>query len=226
MISLGVRFYKGFISKNYEVESALEAFKTELPLSHIPPLERRRLGEASKCIFGILGDMKIDCDIIFSSTKGEINRCYDMLTSLSSSSFISPTSFSLSVLNASSALLAIANANHNEILAISAKESLEYALMNAYINLADSSSLKDCLIISYFEGLESRDISLVVLRVALDSTLPQIRLKHKDSTLESSPSYASNLAFLKNIVAKKPSYTFSSSNLLWEWDIADLRGLE
>lgn len=211
-ISVGVRFCKAFISKNYaldSLESPLATLKKDLDLSFIPVIERRRLSEASKITLGLLGDSPLHCPIVFSSQKGEINRCFGMLQELAIYHLTSPTAFSLSVLNATPALLAIAHKNHSEILAISAKDCFEYGLINAYMLLCESrefiesthplrhsiasdveSNLKDCLVISYDEKLDSKDISAIIACVSLDSNLPQIRIKLHKSSLQGSVSVA------------------------------------
>ena len=149
--------------------ASLQAYKADFDLSYLPPLERRRLGLASKCAFSLL-QPKINewnlgsIPIVFSSTLGEINRCFGMLLSLQDSYLLSPTSFSMSVLNATPALLAIAHNNNAEISAISANPSLEYAMINAYMRLQESSDkrvadkenaskIDKVLVLSYYEGL-------------------------------------------------------------------------
>lgn len=147
----------------------LQSYKADFSLSHLSPLERRRLGLASKCAFSLL-QPKINewnlssIPIVFSSTLGEINRCFSMLLSLQDSYLLSPTSFSMSVLNATPALLAIAHNNNAEISAISANPSLEYAMINAYVRLQEVAHKKaknknnikhanNALVLSYYEGL-------------------------------------------------------------------------
>ncbi len=220
-INLGVRFCKAFISKNYALDSLadlaqgganqanlqrLNALKKDLNLNFIPVIERRRLSDASKIAFSLLGDSPLKMPIVFSSQKGEINRCFTMLNDLAAHHITSPTAFSLSVLNATPALLAIAQKNHSEILAISAVDCLEYGLVNAYALLCESAQnmgessesfgesaqdssesngesppkdSKDCLVISYEEKLHSKEISAVIAQVSLDSNLPQITLKKR-----------------------------------------------
>lgn len=229
--SIGVRFCKAFISKNYTFESldslqnvanlqGLNNLKKDLNLSFIPVIERRRLSDASKITFGLLSsdlikDSPLKIPIIFSSQKGEINRCFTMLNDLAAHHITSPTAFSLSVLNATPALLAIAQKNHSEILAISALDSLEYGLLNAYALLYESSganyelSPKDCLVISYEEKLHSKDISAVIACVSLDSNLPQIVLKLRKDSHESSVTYenlSSNLSFLSAVACENTYY--------------------
>lgn len=150
----------------------LQSYKADFALSHLSPLERRRLSNASKCVFSLLQpkikEWNLDSiPIVFSSTLGEINRCFSMLLSLQDSYLLSPTSFSMSVLNATPALLAIAHNNNAEISAISANPSLEYAMINAYMRLQEATNKEaknkaanknaehtnKVLVLSYYEGL-------------------------------------------------------------------------
>lgn len=233
--SIGVRFCKAFISKNYALESLadlaqgranlqrLNALKKDLDLSFIPPIERRRLSDASKIAFSLLGDSPLKMPIIFSSQKGEINRCFTMLNDLAAHNIASPTAFSLSVLNSTPALLAIAQKNNSEILAISSVDCLEYGLVNAYALLCESAqnmgescadSPKDCLVISYEEMLHSKDICVVIACVSLDFALPQIALEmRKDSRNdsrqnlhESTANLSSNLSFLYSVASENAHY--------------------
>lgn len=236
--SIGVRFCKVFISKNYALESLansaqsrvnqaslqrLNALKKDLDLSFIPPLERRRISDASKIAFSLLGDSPLKIPIIFSSQNGEINRCLTMLNGLATHNIASPTAFSLSVLNATPAMLAIAHKNRSEILALSAKESLEYGLINAYALLCEStqgshesngksskslgeSHPKDCLVISYEEILHSKDICTVIACVSLDLALPQIAIEMCRDSRESTVNLGSNLSFLYSVASEKAHY--------------------
>lgn len=228
-ISLSVKYIKAFISKNSQ--SALDVLKKDLDLRFIPAIERRRLSDASKIAFSLLGDSPIKIPIIFSSQKGEINRCFAMLNDLAAHNITSPTAFSLSVLNSTPALLAIAQKNHSEILAISAKDCLEYGLVNAYVLLYESSNdckanLKDCLLISYEETLHSKDISVVIACVSLDSALPQIIVKKCNQSNATHINAGSNLSFLgafaKNIECYKNSnFALNISDLLENFNLAD-----
>lgn len=228
-ISLGVKYIKSFISKNSQ--STLDILKKDLNLNFIPIIERRRLSDASKIAFSLLGDSPLKMPIVFSSQKGEINRCFTMLNDLAAHHITSPTAFSLSVLNATPALLAIAQKNHSEILAISAKDCLEYGLINAYLLLCESAqdssdSPKDCLVISYEEILHSKEISAVVVQVRLDSALPQIMIEKHNKSSAKHINLDSNLSFLEafanNIACyNNGDFTIDIGNLLENFNLAD-----
>ncbi len=103
-ICFGIEDYAAIISPDMPLtHKCLERFQGEIDLSFMPPLERRRLGNAAKCVFGIAKCLESSIDlstipIIFSSYYGEINRCYALLNTLKQDEPLSPTEFSLSVL--------------------------------------------------------------------------------------------------------------------------------
>lgn len=102
--------------------------ETKLDLSEILPLQRRRLGICSKMVFNITKKYgKIP--MIFSSKYGEINQSFEISKNLAFEDFISPTAFSLSVLNSTLALKAINSQNSSEILALSCDLDIENALI-------------------------------------------------------------------------------------------------
>lgn len=224
--SLGVVSIKAFLSKDIKCDERLDILKKDLDLSFIPVLERRRLSQSSKIAFGLLKSVE-SMPIIFSSHKGEIHRCFAMMKDLAVHHITSPTAFSLSVLNSTPALLAIASKNHSEILAVSARDSLECGLINAYILLRDSIN-KVALVISYDESKESqsdksRDISVVSAFVSLDTALPQIVL-HK--SLRQKSEIPSNIAFLKAFSQNSSQYqngdfTLQIGDLLKGFSLAD-----
>lgn len=221
--SLGVVSIKAFLSKDIKCDERLDILKKDLDLSFIPVLERRRLSQSSKIAFGLLKSVE-SMPIIFSSHKGEIHRCFAMMKDLAVHHITSPTAFSLSVLNSTPALLAIASKNHSEILAVSARDSLECGLINAYILLRDSIN-KVALVISYDESQSdtSADISVVSAFVSLDTALPQIVL-HK--SLRQKSEIPSNIAFLNAFLLNSSQYqngdfTLQIGDLLKGFNLAD-----
>lgn len=147
-----------FMSPSFTVWQNYQAdYQTQFELSAIPPLDRRRLGRASKAIFSLLSpnlqDGLRDCPIVFSSKVGEINRCFSLLENLASGNGISPTAFSLSVLNATPATLAIREKNYTEITALSSKDFLEVGICNAALKLSEYSKV---LVIVFSEGVAQK----------------------------------------------------------------------
>jgi len=135
-----------------EISEDLARYKKEFNLEKIPPMQRRRLSSAAKCAFSLLSGFEmIDMPVIFSSYEGEINRCFELETTLAKAEPLSPTSFSLSVHNAISSLLSIEAKNHNEILAISSFSPVEDALQAAFLRLNDG--YERVLILAYHESI-------------------------------------------------------------------------
>jgi len=88
--------------------------------------------------------------VVFASRWGELSRSVDLLESLVAEQGISPTSFSLSVHNAISALYSIARGDHGNYLALSGGEfSAEAAFVEAQALLADGS---DKVLVVFFEA--------------------------------------------------------------------------
>jgi hypothetical protein len=76
---------------------------------------RRRAGFAAKMALEVayqcLGN-RIDVPLVFSSRHGEASRCAELLVNLAEGAPLSPTSFGLSVHNATAGLFSIARADH------------------------------------------------------------------------------------------------------------------
>ncbi|RDU73634.1 hypothetical protein CQA66_00085 [Helicobacter aurati] len=226
----------------------LENYKQDFDLAHIPALERRRLNNAAKCAFTLLPRFQHIQKplIVFHSPTGEINRCFAMLHSLAKENLVSPTTFSLSVLNATPALVAIATQNYNEITAISSN-CLEYALLNAYITLCDYQSNhsfpnQEALILSYYEKLNttlpntdatsqhtSESYFMTILHIAL-ANHPNSMLNCTISYEQSKqchklfPEMLSELSFLIALHNSKHSalpmaYQIDDGNLLWNHEL-------
>lgn len=207
----------------------LESFKKNFDLSHISPMERRRLNNAAKCTFSLISNMKFDKKpyIIFSSFSGEINRCFEMLHSLLND-FISPTAFSLSVLNATPALVSIATKNQFELSALSANPSLEYAILNAYAKLKDTNEKEpnEVLILNYYEKLKELDSKdstffMSAFTMSLDKQSKNdiaCEMSYKTQNLEldsnNAPQILSDFYFL-NALYKKSEYEINDGNLQW-----------
>jgi hypothetical protein len=93
------------------------------PLAELPPMTRRRidpLGRAAlQTAFWAQGD-SLTGPVVFASRWGEIARSVSLLRQLAGGEPLSPTAFSLSVHNASSALYSIARGDQANYAAVSA----------------------------------------------------------------------------------------------------------
>ncbi len=108
----------------------------------LAPLLRRRLGSLAKMALHVAYACAHDCPearIVVASQHGELAQTTTLLQSLSAREELSPTLFSMSVLNASAGLFSIWQKNTAPATAISAgPESFAYGLGEACLQLAES----------------------------------------------------------------------------------------
>lgn len=108
---------------------------TVAELGFIEPMLRRRLSPLAKMSLKVAHDCTHDLPavhFIYASRHDELNRTSAMLDELASGESLSPTAFSLSVLNASAGLFSILRHDKTPASAISAAtESFGYGLLEA-----------------------------------------------------------------------------------------------
>ena len=197
----------------------LEIYKKSPDLTHIAPIERRRLSKGARICISLLRECE-NLPVVFSSTNGEINRCFALQSSLASFQPLSPASFCVSVHNAIPAQNAIFAKNTAEISAISANLSLENGILNAVMKFDENCD--KVAVLSYFESINndilSQDDLIYALLVVVE--------KGKDFSLEISPNLTPNLAnltqnsdtqFLSNLAKKQTSWQCVDKNLIWKW---------
>jgi len=105
------------------------------PVQAMPPMLRRRAGFLGKMALEVayqcLGQ-RVDVPTVFSSRHGEASRSVDLLLDLAKGVPLSPTSFGLSVHNATGGLFSIARGDHASNIALSAGiSSVEHAVIEA-----------------------------------------------------------------------------------------------
>ena len=105
---------------------------------------RRRLSTLSRVALKVAHDCAADrpnVRIVFASRHGELRRTTDILRNISAGEPVSPTSFSLSVLNAMTGVFGIARGDRTAASAMSAgAETLGYALLEAHAQYATDAS--------------------------------------------------------------------------------------
>ncbi|HEY2022349.1 beta-ketoacyl synthase chain length factor [Paraburkholderia sp.] len=121
--------------------SSWPAFAAAAPdVGFIEPMVRRRLSTLSRVALKVAHDCAADRSsvrTVFASRHGELRRTTDILRNISAAEPVSPTAFSLSVLNAMSGVFGIARGDRSAASAISAgPETLGYALLEAYAQYA------------------------------------------------------------------------------------------
>jgi hypothetical protein len=108
-------------------------------IGFIEPIVRRRLSTLSKVALKVAHDCVAEdaVRVVFASRHGELRRTTDILRSISAGEPVSPTAFSLSVLNAMTGVFGIARGDRSAASAISAgAETLGYALLEAHAQYA------------------------------------------------------------------------------------------
>lgn len=221
-LRFGIKAVGAFCSKNFTQDALAENCVKEFKLDAIPPLERRRLGNATKCAFSLMSDLtfRIKPKIIFSSYSGEIYSCSSLLKTLDLESIVSPTQFSLSVLNATPASIAIATHNQSEISAISATPSLEYGFINV-------DSTEETLLIAYEEYLKEDGFAYLMVLVHLDrenyKKELQLGFEHTDKNSLGKDSLGDMLhplRFVKNFYSNSAKrWEHYAGNLCWKWNL-------
>ncbi|MFM0501977.1 beta-ketoacyl synthase chain length factor [Paraburkholderia caffeinilytica] len=104
-------------------------------IGFIEPIVRRRLSTLSRIALKVAHDCvaQDEVRVVFASRHGELRRTTDILRAISAGEPVSPTAFSLSVLNAMTGVFGIARGDRSAASAISAgAETLGYALLEAY----------------------------------------------------------------------------------------------
>ncbi|MGQ7936800.1 beta-ketoacyl synthase chain length factor [Paraburkholderia sp. D1E] len=116
--------------------SSWPAAATAAPdIGFIEPIVRRRLSTLSRVALKVAHDCvaQDEVRVVFASRHGELRRTTDILRTISAGEPVSPTAFSLSVLNAMTGVFGIARGDRSAASAISAgAETLGYALLEAY----------------------------------------------------------------------------------------------
>lgn len=108
-------------------------------IGFIEPIVRRRLSTLSKVALKVAHDCvgQDPVRVVFASRHGELRRTTDILRSISAGEPVSPTAFSLSVLNAMTGVFGIARGDRSAASAISAgAQTLGYALLEAHAQYA------------------------------------------------------------------------------------------
>ncbi|CAG4889661.1 beta-ketoacyl synthase chain length factor [Paraburkholderia saeva] len=114
-------------------------------IGFIEPIVRRRLSTLSRAALKVahdcVGEDVAAVRTVFASRHGELRRTTDILRNISAGEPVSPTAFSLSVLNAMTGVFGIARGDRSPASAISAgAETLGYALLEAHAQYATDST--------------------------------------------------------------------------------------
>jgi hypothetical protein len=133
-------------------DAALQGIGSPSPidLSFIDPMLRRRLSPLAKMTLKVAHDCAQDLPavrFVYASRHGELTRTTSMLNDLALGESISPTAFSMSVLNSSPGLFSILRRDMTPSTAISSSvESFGNGLLEAYIQMVENPSIPVLLV--------------------------------------------------------------------------------
>lgn len=106
-------------------------------LAFVDPMLRRRLSPLARAVLHVANACVQDCpsaSFVFASRHGELQRTVGLLHNLARDEGISPTIFSLSVLNSGAGVFSIARNDHAPATAVSAGvESFGFGLLEAHM---------------------------------------------------------------------------------------------
>lgn len=109
-------------------------------IGFVEPLMRRRLSTLSKMALKVAHDCASEDQavrLVFASRHGELRRTAGILDDIAAGEPVSPTAFSLSVLNAMAGIYSIARRDRSPSTAIAAgAQTLGYALLEAHAQYA------------------------------------------------------------------------------------------
>ena len=215
----------GWANANYVISGAVAA-----PVQAMPPMLRRRAGFLGKMAlevaYGCLGQ-RVDVPIVFSSRHGEASRSVDLLLDLAKGVPLSPTSFGLSVHNATGGLFSIARSDHASNIALAGgKSTIENAVIEACGLLAEGDSAVllvayDCpLPIPYsaFQDCDEQPFAWAwLMRPPADEV---VSLTWSDALQHSAPSFErlpAGLEVLRFYLRKDPALERICNTRRWLW---------
>lgn len=115
---------------------AMQAAGVTPDLAFIDPMLRRRLSPLARAALHVANVCAGECEtvhFVYASRHGELGRTIELLQSLAVVEPLSPTTFGLSVLNASAGIYSIARGDHSPATAIAAgPETFTAGLLEAY----------------------------------------------------------------------------------------------
>lgn len=189
---------------------------------------RRRLSSLARAVLHVAHDCAqdvTDARIVFASRHGELARTTRMLESLATGEELSPTLFSMSVLNASAGLFSILQKNTAPSTAISAgSASFGHGLLEACLQLAEEPDLPVLYLYADepapadYEAGEPLDRPTLALGLLLDSSAAT-RVSCTSLATGSAPSNeAQAQAFVRALDDGKAEWHDAGRTWRWERD--------
>lgn len=200
----------------------LSASDAVAPLAEVPAMTRRRidpLGRAALQVAWWVQGAEPTGPVVFASRWGEIARSVGLLRQLSQGEPLSPTAFSLSVHNASSAVYSIARGDTANYTAISAgPASAAAGVCEALGLLAEGAA--QVLVVSVesalpepYQGFDANPGPLRAWAVLLEAADSGLRLQACAAVGKDESGLPPDLAALRFLVGRQPQLQQSG----WRW---------
>jgi len=199
-------------------------------IGFIEPMVRRRLSTLSKNAIKAAHDCVADhpdarhARMVFASRHGELRRTTGILADIENAEPVSPTAFSLSVLNAMSGVFGIARGDTSPAIAVSAgPATLGLALLEAYAQyVSDPSS--PVLLVYADEPADARfgrvadEVDTCALAILLDgSASASLACSHgPDAAPDATPMTTQSQAVL-HCLSSRTSSAWKHSDGAWTW---------
>lgn len=205
--------------------------ESDLPM---PAMLRRRGSVPGKmaldAAFRCLGENTSGIPTLFCSRHGECERSADLLSDLVQDNPISPTSFSLSVHNATGGLFSIARRDHSNCLALAAGHStIENAVIEACGLLTDDAPA--VLLVAYdnhlpvifkaFQGRHEQPYAWAWLMQLPRENTPSISLSWSASRECEFHSESAGIEIFQFFIQKMPLLERICNHKRWQWKFHD-----
>ncbi|WP_044043777.1 beta-ketoacyl synthase chain length factor [Caballeronia insecticola] len=197
-------------------------------LGFIEPMTRRRLSTLSRAALKVAHDCAADVPTvrtIFASRHGELRRTTDILHTIDAGKTVSPTSFSLSVLNTMTGVLGIVRGDRAAASALSAgNETLGYALLEAHAQYATDASSPVLLVYADEPadpayGPVDEDVEGGALAILLDSSAQTGRLECAcvGGSDSAHVSFTSQSSAVQHCLDTRAASAWRGKQALWQW---------
>jgi len=192
---------------------------------------RRRLSTLSRAALKVahdcVGDDAAAVRTVFASRHGELRRTTDILRTISAGEPVSPTAFSLSVLNAMTGVFGIARGDRSPASAISAgAETLGYALLEAHAQYA-SDPATPVLVVYADEpadpayGTIEDEVQGGALAILFDATAAQGQLTctiaHAPTSGDAPALFATQSQAVQHCLDTHAAAVWQGADTTWKW---------
>ncbi|WP_250478003.1 MULTISPECIES: beta-ketoacyl synthase chain length factor [unclassified Caballeronia] len=200
-------------------------------IGFIEPLTRRRLSTLSRAGLKVAHDCAAHVPavrLVFASRHGELRRTTDVLHTMDAGKTVSPTSFSLSVLNTMTGIFGIVRGDRTPASALSAgNETLGYALLEAYAQYATDPSSPVLLVYADEPadpayGPVEDEVDGGALAILLDASAQTGRLEcarnaASDDADTLRTSFPSQSAAVQHCLDTRASSEWHGMSSTWQW---------